>query len=1032
MAEVKIEVLDYQYIEAPELMNVNAGTVVTGWTAVSSTEASWNGTTGATGTTYFAGVSSSLQVGKKYKITLAISNYSGDGVTEVGISSTNGTSANGVGTSLRGAGNATHEALVEITAAGSLRLFGKPDVDSATLTVTVTELTDLDWDASIVGELDVTSHSDFPLALTFQIEDIQDLTSTSGDYSKTFRIPATKKNNKILQHPYIGNRIRKTPLAETKPCRILVREFYSLVGIIKFTTVGGYGDRASYYECVFYGNNLSWAKKLGDTYLNATYSDGNGLWGSSGSSLVYKRPEITATWQHANSDAASPIVYPIVSYGNYNESVDSRTIQLLENYGDVSGNDPAVFTGYYGFDNDGTSYNTPLPSSDLRPAVFVKQTLDKIFSKVGYTISSTFMDTDMFKQLVWLLPNFKYYNESERYIAYSVESDFENTVSLSQTYGGSTETADGVAKQAQTYSQNSAHGISGSDGNYYWSGEGREVLDFTPPSVDPIINITLDNGSYVNTSTNEITIGEFGYYSIILSGMEARLGAGEKGGSDYETISEMQIGFNVELKTVGHTSWNIIGQSFDNFNPFQINNNNATATNSTHGIMTEFQTLQNLDLQATYLNKGDKIRLTKAQRIGQSPGDVSQSGQQFNLCPFWRGGVSNSFSIKMATDAVYWGQTYNLHDVITPEYKQVDFIKGIAHAFNLVITTNETTRTISMEPFDTFYKPYGEAIDWTYKLDRSKEVQDTFGKVDLKKNFIFKYKTDEKDEKVKARGINYFKGIEDESPYQEILSDDFPRGDSIFENPFFAGTYSASDQDSTNTDIVLKNPYSACLWTENVSKNDWARPPKGFEFTPRLLYWKQYSPTTTLFYEFAVFQNWENDFTSLFAKDDVTGGLGGIYPQATSYNRYDADSPVLTYGNVWIKDYNPATGVYASTVAGSGLYETYYKKMFEMIKSNPRVKTAYITLKLSDIVNLDFRKLVYIDGIYYKINRILDYQPHKNQPTKVELTQWVETGSFAASAPATGNVGGGDYGVGVYSYVNGGVIATQNEFDAND
>ena len=54
MAEVKIEVLDYQYIEAPELMNVNAGTVVTGWTAVSSTQASWNGTTGATGTTYLA------------------------------------------------------------------------------------------------------------------------------------------------------------------------------------------------------------------------------------------------------------------------------------------------------------------------------------------------------------------------------------------------------------------------------------------------------------------------------------------------------------------------------------------------------------------------------------------------------------------------------------------------------------------------------------------------------------------------------------------------------------------------------------------------------------------------------------------------------------------------------------------------------------------------------------------------------------------------------------------------------------------
>ena len=53
----------------------------------------------------------------------------------------------------------------------------------------------IDWDNSIVGELDITDHSDFPLAVTFQISDFKDITSTSGDYSKTFKIPATKNNN---------------------------------------------------------------------------------------------------------------------------------------------------------------------------------------------------------------------------------------------------------------------------------------------------------------------------------------------------------------------------------------------------------------------------------------------------------------------------------------------------------------------------------------------------------------------------------------------------------------------------------------------------------------------------------------------------------------------------------------------------------------------------------------------------------------------------------------------------------------------
>ena len=66
--------------------------------------------------------------------------------------------------------------------------------------------------------------------------------------------------------------------------------------------------------------------------------------------------------------------------------------------------------------------------------------------------------------------------------------------------------------------------------------------------------------------------------------------------------------------------------------------------------------------------------------------------------------------------------------------------------------------------------------------------------------------------------------------------------------------------------------------------------------------------------------------------------------------------------------------------------------MIEQVKSNPRVKTVYINLKLSDINNLDFRKLVYIDGYYYRINSIVDYKPNNNEVTKVELVLWQDLG----------------------------------------
>jgi len=124
----------------------------------------------------------------------------------------------------------------------------------------------------------------------------------------------------------------------------------------------------------------------------------------------------------------------------------------------------------------------------------------------------------------------------------------------------------------------------------------------------------------------------------------------------------------------------------------------------------------------------------------------------------------------------------------------------------------------------------------------------------------------------------------------------------------------------------------------------------------------------------------------------------------------------LSYGNNNIRDYDNATGQYASAVAGKGLFETHYKTMFEMLKAKPRLRTVYIDLKVIDIINLDFTKLIYIDGIYWRINKIVDYQPNKNQSTKAELVEWLQLGAFAATAPSftigTSNWGGlhGGYG----------------------
>ena len=66
--------------------------------------------------------------------------------------------------------------------------------------------------------------------------------------------------------------------------------------------------------------------------------------------------------------------------------------------------------------------------------------------------------------------------------------------------------------------------------------------------------------------------------------------------------------------------------------------------------------------------------------------------------------------------------------------------------------------------------------------------------------------------------------------------------------------------------------------------------------------------------------------------------------------------------------------------------------MIEQLKQNPRLKIVYLNLKVSDMMLLDFQKLVYINGVYYRINKIIDFQPHKQQSTKVELQEYVFLG----------------------------------------
>ena len=843
----------------------------------------------------------------------------------------------------------------------------------------------IDWDASVVGELEITSHTDFPLAMTFQISDFKDITSTSGDYSKTFKFPATKNNNNILKHLYIPNINNANNITERKPCRIISGGMYTQLGLIRITGVGGYGKVPSSYSGVFYGNNLTWASDLGDAYMNQLD------WGTDGDNLTYNKTSIMATWQDVDCNTSnSYIVYPITSYGQYNEEGDTRTIQLLDTAWDYSGIGTSAKVGYFGFTNSGNSYETPSPTPDWRPAVFVKNTLDKLFGSVGYKISSAFMDTAEFKKNVWLLPNFKYNNPDDRFKLLSYGNGFTGEGFISSLL------------------------IDPPSDNSY--ADFTSIIDLNNAGSDFVLNTNTDNTGW-DAATGIFTVQEYGEYTTILNnfGLYATR-VNYSGGSLDVDYAKIQL----QVQTVGQSglsSWVSVSE---------IQTDSFYDSGSSSPIQTEPAASQIFTGQieeTRYLNKGDKLRLNllvRARTAAYPDNEIRLYlfGSSTPTSVTTSDNANGQYTIAIDPNNVAYGQTYNLTDVMNPDYKQIDFIKGIAHAYNLQMTTDESTKTVYIEPFDSFYKPYKDAIDWTGKLSRADEITDKWIENDLKRSLVFKYKSDNADAKVKARGEVYFDDVEDEYPYRETLPDTFEKGDSTFENPFFAGTYNAKDTNTTANPNV-DTAYSACLWTGNHSPNDSGRTNKGFDFLPRLLYWNKYSPANaTPFFltpKKAKVQTWSSKIELIAADATLIGttALSGIYPQATMINRDSTTSPILSYGNVFVRDYYDATGVYTAYQAGKGLYDTYYRNMVEMLKRSPRLRTVSLDLKVTDIINLDFRKLVYIDGVYWRINRVVDYMPNKNSTTKVELIEWFQIGVFAATAPSFGSSGNNsNWGVG--------------------
>jgi hypothetical protein len=81
------------------------------------------------------------------------------------------------------------------------------------------------------------------------------------------------------------------------------------------------------------------------------------------------------------------------------------------------------------------------------------------------------------------------------------------------------------------------------------------------------------------------------------------------------------------------------------------------------------------------------------------------------------------------------------------------------------------------------------------------------------------------------------------------------------------------------------------------------------------------------------------------------------------------------------------TGKYPSTNLFTAYWGNY---VAEITNRDSKLLSCYLHLKVEDISNLDFSRLIYIDGSLWRLNKIIDYNPMENKTTQVELLKVIE------------------------------------------
>ena len=228
---------------------------------------------------------------------------------------------------------------------------------------------------------------DETISVTSKIQDIRDISKVFTDFSQSFTLPASKKNNKIFKHFY-NYFISEGAFDARKKVEAVLEINYIPFrrGKIFLNGVKMKNNKAYAYNVTFFGNTVTLTDLFGDDELSSLPF----------SSFDHQYNDLNVETGLTTGLSAGDVIYPLITHTKrlYFDSGTSHSSNTI--VGDLH------------FHSGNThNRNVALEPSDLKPALKVKKIIDAIESKYGIEfVDSDFLSTTPMDNLyMWLSKN---------------------------------------------------------------------------------------------------------------------------------------------------------------------------------------------------------------------------------------------------------------------------------------------------------------------------------------------------------------------------------------------------------------------------------------------------------------------------------------------------------------------------------------------------------------------------------------------------------------------------------------------------